>query len=140
MLPNSDTYDLEDEIEEEFKEKTIPDRTYKLNFEKKTIEGMLDGDEAKKQAIQKILLTESEEYPMYSYGYGAMFNDLLGEDIIYARSELKDRITEAILNDDRFEAVTFTEDRIENKKIILSFEVMCSDGSEFTMEGVEIDV
>ena len=55
---------------------------------------------------------------MYSYGYGSMFNDLRGEDIVYARSELKDRITEAILNDDRFEAVTFTEDKIEKKKII----------------------
>lgn len=140
MLPNSDTYDLEDEIEEEFEEKAIPDKTYRLNFEKNTIEGMLDGDEAKKQAIQKILLTESEEYPMYSYGYGSMFNDLRGEDIVYARSELKDRITEAILNDDRFEAVTFTEDKIEKKKIILSFEVLCSDGSEFVMEGVEVDV
>lgn len=140
MLPNSDTYDLDDELDEEFEEEVIPNKTFKLNFEKKIIEGFIDGDEAKKQAIQKILITESEEYPIYEFGYGIMLNDLIGEDMIYVRSEIKDRIVEAILNDDRFEAVEFTDEVVEKRKIILSFTVICSDGDEIEMEGVEIDV
>lgn len=140
MLPNSDTYDLDDELDEEFEEEVIPNKTFKLNFEKKIIEGVVDGDEAKKQAIQKILITESEEYPIYGFGYGIMVNDLIGEDMIYVRSELKDRIVEAILYDDRFEAVEFTDEVVEKRKIILSFTVICSDGNEIEMEGVEIDV
>lgn len=140
MLPNSDTYDLDDELDEEFEEEVIPNKTFKLNFEKKIIEGVIDGDEAKKQAIQKILITESEEYPIYGFSYGIMLNDLIGEDMIYVRSEIKDRIVEAILNDDRFEAVEFTDEVVEKRKIILSFTVICSDGDEIEMEGVEIDV
>lgn len=140
MLPNSETYDLDDELDEEFEEEVIPNKTFKLNFEKKIIEGVIDGDEAKKQAIQKILITESEEYPIYSYGYGIMANDLIGEDMIYVRSELKDRIEAAILNDDRFESVEFTDEVVEKRKITLSFTVICSDGEVIEMEGVEIDV
>lgn len=140
MLPNSEAYDLEDEIDEDFEEEIIPNKTYKLNFEKKTIEGIIDGDEAKKQAIQKILLTESETYAIYDFGYGVMLNDLIGEDMIYVRSELKDRIQEAILYDDRFESVEFTDEVVEKRKITLSFTVTCTDGNEIEMEGVEIDV
>ena len=69
-----------------------------------------------------------------------MYNDLIGEDMVYVRSELKDRIVEAILYDDRFEAVEFTDEVVEKRKIILSFTVICSDGNEIEMEGVEIDV
>ena len=140
MLPNSDTYDLDDELDEEFEEEVIPNKTFKLNFEKKIIARVIDGEEAKKQAIQKILITESEEYPIYGFGYGLMYNDLIGEDMVYVRSELKDRIVEAILYDDRFKAVEFTDEVVEKRKIILSFTVICSDGNEIEMEGVEIDV
>lgn len=140
MLPNSDTYDLDDEIDEDFEEETIPNKTYRINFEKKTIEGIIDGDEAKKQAIQKILLTESETWPIYGFGYGLMKDDLIGEDMIYVRSELKDRIQEAILYDDRFESVEFTDEVVEKRKITLSLTVTCTDGDEIEMEGVEIDV
>ena len=140
MLPNSDTYDLDDELDEEFEEEVIPNKTFKLNFEKKIIEGVIDGDEAKKQAIQKILITESEEYPIYGFEYGIMVNDLIGEDMIYVRSELKDRVEAAILNDDRFESVEFTDEVVEKRKITLSFTVICSDGEVIEMVGVEIDV
>ena len=69
-----------------------------------------------------------------------MANDLIGEDMIYVRSELKDRIEAAILNDDRFESVEFTDEVVEKRKITLSFTVICSDGEVIEMEGVEIDV
>lgn len=140
MLPNSDSYDLEDEVDEEFEEEILPNKTYRLNFEKKTIEGFVDGEEAKKQSIHKILLTESEDYPIYGFTYGGMFNDLIGEDMVYVQSEIKDRIEEAILNDDRYKSVEFDDINVEKRKIILSITVICADDEIITMEGVEVDV
>lgn len=140
MLPNTDAIEEDDLLDEDMEEEVIPDRTYKLNFDTKTIAGMVDGDDAKKQCINKQILTEQEDYPIYGLLYGTMLDDLIGEDITYAQCEAKSRIEEAILNDDRFESVEFTEQTIDKNKLILAITVTTSEGDEIDMEGVEVDV
>ena len=74
-------------------------RTYKLSGYK--IQGYVDGLEALKQAIYKVLNTERYEYPIYSFNYGIELENLIGKDLVYVQIELKRRIRECLLRDDR---------------------------------------
>ncbi len=74
-------------------------RTYKLSGYK--IQGYVDGLEALKQAIYKVLNTERYEYPIYSFNYGIELENLIGKDPAYVQIELKRRIRECLLRDDR---------------------------------------
>lgn len=65
------------------------------------IEGFVDGLEALKQAIYKVLSTERYEYPIYSFSYGVAWKDLIGEEEPYVRAEMKRMIQETLLRDDR---------------------------------------
>ena len=56
-----------DEVEEDAEQET---RTYRIDFENGCISGMIDGLEAVKQAITKILLTERYKNLAYSDDYG----------------------------------------------------------------------
>ena len=85
------------------KEQTYESRTYQLSETK--IEGFVDGLEALKQAIYKILSTEQFEYPIYSFGYGIAWKELIGEERPYVRAEMKRMIEEALLQDDRIREV-----------------------------------
>jgi hypothetical protein len=74
-------------------------RTYKISGNK--IQGFTDELEALKQAIYKVLNTERYEYPIYSFNYGIELENLFGKDPVYVQIELKRRIRECLLRDDR---------------------------------------
>ncbi|MFC2476080.1 MAG: DUF2634 domain-containing protein [Catonella sp.] len=95
MIPESfiSDVDLEEEIE--------PHKTYRMNFKDNNIEGFVDGKDAIRQAIYKILGTERYAYPIYSWDYGIELSDLYGEDVRYVCAELEDRIKEALTQDER---------------------------------------
>ena len=78
-------------------------RTYKLSGDK--IQGYVDGLEALKQAIYKVLNTERYEYPIYSFNYGIDLESLVGKDRTYVQIELKRRISECLLQDERITGV-----------------------------------
>ena len=78
-------------------------RTYKLSGNR--IQGYTDGLEALKQAIYKVLNTERYEYPIYSFNYGIELESLIGKDPVYVQIELKRRIRECLLRDERITAV-----------------------------------
>jgi hypothetical protein len=78
-------------------------RTYKLFNDK--IQGYVDGLEALKQAIYKVLNTERYEYPIYSFNYGIELENLVGKDRTYVQVELKRRISECLLRDERITGV-----------------------------------
>lgn len=139
MLPDTENYE-EEETREELTQLIIPDKTYLLDMTKQRIGTFIDTETAKEQAVMKILLTEAETAPIYDAGYGRRFEDLYGTSLNYALSEAKDRIKEAILQDDRFDSVDFTEQTIQDRTILLSFTVFCSDGERIEMEGVDINV
>ena len=103
MIPT--TSDIRDESVVEFEYETQPDYTYKLNVESERVASYVDGLNAYKQAVYKILNTERYEHLIYSWNYGIELKDLIGKPLSYAIPEVEARITEAVMQDDRTESV-----------------------------------
>ncbi len=82
-----------------------PTYTYEMSPESGLIRGHVDGIEAMKQAVYKILSTQRYRYLIYSWNYGIELEDLFGEPVSFVCPELERRIREALLWDDRIEEV-----------------------------------
>lgn len=80
-----------------------PGMTYKLMGE--SIRGYIEDLESLRQSIEKMLGTEQYEFPIYSFDYGIDIASLIGKDPIYVQVELKRRIKECIMQDDRVVSV-----------------------------------
>lgn len=80
-------------------DQTYQNKTYQLSETK--IEGFVDELEALKQSIYKDLATERYEHPIYGFGYGVAWKQLIGEDPPYVRAEMKRMIQETLLRDSR---------------------------------------
>ena len=78
-----------------------PSLTYYLDMDKKRISGMIDNQEAIKQAVIKILNTERYAYVIYNSEYGVELERLVGADYDFIVSDLKRTISEALMADDR---------------------------------------
>lgn len=111
-------------LEDDFEIEQQPTYTYKMNFKDDSVHGFTDEQEAMKQAIYKILMTERYQYIMYSWDYGIETLDLYGEPVSYVCPELERRITEALLCDERIEDVSdFNFDTSEKGAVKASFTV-----------------
>lgn len=113
MIPSTTAF-----LEQDFEITEQPTHTYKMNLESNLIRGYTDGQEAMKQAIYKILLTERYQYIMYSWNYGIETLDLYGEPVSYVCPELERRISEALLWDERIKSVTDFEFDISKKGVV----------------------
>ena len=102
---------------------TQPTKTYKLNADNNTIGGFCDDLEAMKQVVYKILNTERYKNIMYSWNYGIELRDLFGEPINFVVSELKRRITEALIQDDRIKSVDDFNYQVNRRTVSLTFTV-----------------
>ncbi|MBH0344357.1 DUF2634 domain-containing protein [Paenibacillus larvae] len=80
-------------------------KTYKIDFEQKRVTGTVDGLESVKQSVKKILCTSRFEHLIYSDRYGSDIKTLIGKAPALVQSELKRRISEALLQDDRIKDV-----------------------------------
>ena len=98
-------------------------RTYKLNIDRETIAGYIDGKEAMIQAIYLILNIERYDYLIYSWNYGIELKDLFGQPTFYVMAELERRITEALTADSRVTGVDNFEITREGKKVHAKFTV-----------------
>lgn len=78
--------------------------TYKV--ENGRILGKIDGQEAMKQAVSKILMTERFIFEIYSDQYGNDLNDLIGKDVDFVMTAVEDVLKEALMSDDRVDDVT----------------------------------
>jgi len=96
-------------------------RTYKITGNR--IQGYTDGLEALKQAIYKMLNTERYEYPIYSFNYGIELENMIGKDPIYVQIELKRRIRECLLKDDRITEVNNFQFEVNGDEIKCTFDV-----------------
>ena len=96
-------------------------RTYKMTGNR--IQGYTDGLEALKQAVYKVLNTERYEYPIYSFSYGIELESLLGKDPVYVQIELKRRIRECLLRDDRITEVDNFKFEVNGDEIKCTFDV-----------------
>ncbi len=145
MIPDSEDYENyddedDDELESDFEVETEPSYTYAMNIyddetRENTFVGKVDDVEAKEQAIMKVLNTERYEHEVYSWDYGIETKDLFGMDIPYVMSEIETRISDAILQDDRFESVDdFEVEQTGKKAIHCTFTVTTADGEEIESE------
>ena len=95
MIPEQDIDLTNLEVE------TRPSLTYRLDFERKRIGGMVDNEEAIMQLVMKILYTERYAYVIYSSDYGVELERLIGQEYDFIVSDLERTIKEALLVDDR---------------------------------------
>lgn len=96
MLP-----DMEDGLVRNYAVTKQPSRTYRMDLNEERIAGYTDQLEAVRQMVYCILNTERYENLIYSWNYGMELKDLYGKPIPYIKSELKRRIKEALIQDDR---------------------------------------
>ena len=101
--------------------KTIPSLTWKINEEQGVLRGTVDEQEAMMQAVNKILQTERYRYDIYDWNYGVELEELYGKNVSFVIPELKKRIEEALLADDRITAVTDFSFQQEKGSVTASF-------------------
>ena len=133
MIPSTNTI-LSQDLEVE----TLPSKNYKMQIEHDVINGFCDELEAMKQVVFKILNTERYQYIIYSWNYGVELQDLFGKPMDYVMAELERRITEALVQDDRINAVDSFEFEEGRKKLLVTFTVHTKYGD---VQGAkEVDV
>lgn len=97
-------------------------KTYRLSSDK--IQGFAESLQALQQAIYKVLNTERYEYPIYSYDYGIELDSLVGKDPEYVRIELKRRIRECLLRDERIQGVENFVLAVTGDEMLCTFSVV----------------
>src|SRR5690606_29736936 len=115
-----------------------PSRTWRLDMERGRAAGMIDGLEAVRQSVFKILQTERFRHLIYDADYGAELAGLIGQDPALVRSELRRRITEALTQDDRIDEVTDYEMDFAEGTAAVRFTVVSTFGT--FREGVTLRV
>lgn len=91
-------------------------KTYRLDIANDRMLNSLDGLEAVKQAIYLILNTERYRHEIYSWNYGVELDELIGKPTSYVLPEIKRRVTEALMQDDRISSVdAFVFESAKNK-------------------------
>lgn len=116
----------------------IPTNTFKLNLDKNIISGSTDKLEAMAQAIYLILNVERYEHLIYSWNYGVELSDLFGQSISFTIPEIKRRITEALIQDERIIAVDNFEFETEKDKVRVTFTVTTIFGDIETEKVVSV--
>lgn len=97
-------------------------RTYKMDLEAGRVAGFVDGTEAMKQAILKILLTERFDFLIYSWNYGTELKAVVGKSYQVFSSEIKRVIREALLADSRItDVVDFKVQQIDKRSVNVAF-------------------
>lgn len=116
-------------------EQQQPSLTWMLDLENKRITRTIDGIDAVKQAVFKILSTERYQHLIYSFNYGVELSDLIGSSPLFVQSELKRRVTEALLQDDRITSVEDFQVTFQGESALATFTVVSVFGSfPFTKE------
>src|SRR5690606_35689433 len=105
-------------------EEQQPSLTFGIDFERGRIRGMIDELEAVKQAVFLILQTERYRYLIYSDDYGSELAGLIGREPLFIQSEIKRRIREALIQDDRIEDVTNFRLRFNGDSVLVKFTVI----------------
>lgn len=124
MIPKSSL-----DIELASENTTETSQTYKIIGDK--VQGTVNGLDALKQAVYKILNTEKYEYPIYGFDYGIELENLTGKDRIYVQIELKRRIKECLLQDERITDATNFKFESKGDSLLCTFDVFTVFG-DFT--------
>ena len=101
-------------------------KTYKIKDGK--VIGFCDGKEALEQTIFFILSSERYKYLIYSDNYGSEFENVPNIDRDILESELKRRINEALIQDDRIESTDNYIFNYDEDSVLVKFTVFCIYG------------
>lgn len=115
-----------------------PGFTHKLDIAQQRVRGTTDERDAVLQAAYLILNVERYMYPIYSRRYGSELTDLIGKPKDYAMSELKRRITEALLQDDRITSLSDWEFETGRKSVTAKFVIHTIYGDVEASKEVDI--
>ena len=96
---------VQDDLKQGFTIKEIPTRTFRMDLQAEMIAGRTDQLKAMEQAVFLILSVERYDYLIHSWNFGVELRDLFGQPVSYCLPEIKRRITEALLQDDRITEV-----------------------------------
>ena len=113
----------------EIVEEQQPSLTYGIDFDRGRVVGMVDGLDAVKQAVFLILQTERYRHLIFSSDYGSELEGLIGRDPLFVQSELKRRIREALMQDDRIEDVINFSIRFDGDNALVRFTVVSIFGN-----------
>lgn len=116
-------------------------RTYRMDFQKKRIGGMVDGKEAVMQAIWKILSTVRFAHLIYDDQYGCDFFNKINDGFTsdYLDSDMPVMLEDALLSDERILGIAdFSYEAVSYDSIRISF-VACTIYGDLQMEGVITD-
>lgn len=123
-------------VEEEMEEEEMPSRTYALDFTNGRVRGMVDGLEAMRQGVYKILQTVRYENLIYSDDYGAEIDRLQGQNRLFVQTELKRLVREALLADDRITEVRDFQFTFSGSDVLAEYEVVTTQGNFVNETGV----
>lgn len=136
LLPNLSNVNIQTNIQSA----SYPTTTYFLDKESMQLRSYVDGIEAMTQVVEICLNVERFQWQIYTKNFGIELNGLIGEDYGFVASELKRRITEALMVDDRIKDVTNFEFELNEtmEELTASFFVSTVFGDleySFTMPG-----
>lgn len=98
-----------------------PSYTFRLDTDNNAVLGMTDGRDAIKQAIYLILGTERFQWVIFSWNYGAEFDEMFGMPVSWVIPEAKRRISEALLQDARIKSVDNFEFEVGKGTLLVTF-------------------
>lgn len=101
MIPINEDFEYLEEDNVLFEDETS--KTYNLNLDSNNVLGYTNNLESVIQSVYKILGTERYQNMIYSDDYGIELENLIGEPVSYVYPELKRRIEEALMQDERIE-------------------------------------
>jgi len=111
------------------KQSSLPSYTYNINRNTNRISGYINDKDAIIQAIYLILQTERYESMIYNWYYGVEFDSLIGKNRDYVISELKRRIKEALVEDDRINDIADFIISFDKDKADIQFLVLTNSGN-----------
>lgn len=128
--------------EDELDESNSIHRTYRMDFNKKRIVGMIDGLEAAQQSIFKAMQTRRFAYQIYDDQYGCdVFNKIGNTDLTedYLDSDIPAMIEDTLVPDDMVEGVGEIEfEMISHDSVRIEVYIKTIFG-DIDMEGVITD-
>lgn len=113
---------------QETEEIFLPSRTYRVHNGR--IIGHIDGLDAIRQAVYKLLRTERFAYVIYSPDYGVEIERFIGEDFDFVEADLERSIVDALSADDRIQGISdFEMERTKRNTLTCCFTVHTIKGA-----------
>ncbi|MED4922894.1 DUF2634 domain-containing protein [Anoxybacillus geothermalis] len=115
-------------------------KTYRIDFERGELGGIINGNEAILQFIKKAIMTARSRFLIYNDDYGCEIEDIIGQNVSseLLEEEVPRLIKEAIEYDDRIESASNFMIERNGERLQVTFTVTLTNGN--TLQGVSVSV